>query len=123
MTRRHLALRSLLFDRFFYLPFEAPWENTKKMERPREKGTCNAALWQEPMSRSMQLHYTPVTAFSKTDLSLDRISSELDSYGSAMTNLKALIDVTASLDQNCLSFTKKKKRCSKKRSVCKNAVT
>ena len=41
---------------------------------------------QEPMSRSMQLHYIPVTAFSWADLFLDRISSELDSHGSAMTN-------------------------------------
>ena len=62
----------------------------------------------EPMSRSMQLHYIPVTAFSYTDLFLDRISSELDSHGSAMTNHKTLIDVTASLDRNCLSFTKEK---------------
>ena len=41
---------------------------------------------QEPMSRSMQLHYIPVTAFSWTDLFLDRISSEFDSHGSAITN-------------------------------------
>ena len=34
---------------------------------------------QEPMSRSMQLHYIPVTAFSQTDLFLDGISSKLDS--------------------------------------------
>ena len=60
------------------------------------------------MSRSMQLHYIPVTAFSQTDLFLDRISSELDSHRSAMTNLKTLIDVTASLDRNCFSFTKEK---------------
>ena len=60
------------------------------------------------MSKSMQLHYIPVTAFSSTDLFLDRISSELDSRGSAMTNHKILIDVTASLDRNCLSFTKEK---------------
>ena len=60
------------------------------------------------MSRSMQLHYIPVTAFSQTGLLLDRISSELDSHGSAMTNHKTLIDVTASLDRNCLSFTKEK---------------
>ena len=60
------------------------------------------------MSRSMQLHYVPVTAFSWTDLFLDRICSELDSRGSAMTNHKTLIDVTASLDRNCLSFTKEK---------------
>ena len=41
---------------------------------------------QEPMSRSMQLHYIPVTAFS--------LFWELDSHGSAMTNYKTLIDVT-----------------------------
>ena len=58
------------------------------------------------MSRSMQLHYIPVTAFSSYDLFLDRISSELDSNGSSMTNQKMLIDVTVSLDRNCLSFTK-----------------
>ena len=60
------------------------------------------------MSRIMQLHYISVTTFSLTDLFLDRISSELDSCGSAMTNHKTLIDVTASLDRNCLSFTKEK---------------
>ena len=42
------------------------------------------------MSRSMQLNYIPVTAFSFTDLVLDRISSELDSHASAMTNQKTL---------------------------------
>ena len=60
------------------------------------------------MSRSMQLHYIPVTAFSQNDLFLDRISSELDSHRSAMTKLKTLIDVTASLDRTCFSFTKEK---------------
>ena len=60
------------------------------------------------MSRSMQLHYIPVTVFSLTDLFLDRISSELDSHGSAMTNHMKLIDVTASLGRSCLSFTKEK---------------
>ena len=35
---------------------------------------------------------------------LQIISSELDSHGSA----KTLIDVTASLDRNCLSFAKEK---------------
>ena len=29
--------------------------------------------YQEPISRSMQLNYIPVTAFSSTDLFLDRI--------------------------------------------------
>ena len=37
---------------------------------------------QEPMSRSMQLNYIPFTAFSKTDLFLDRIYFEWDSHGS-----------------------------------------
>ena len=60
------------------------------------------------MSRSMQPHYIPVMAFSYTDLFLDRISLELDFHGSAMANHKTLIDVTASLDRNCLSFTKEK---------------
>ena len=63
------------------------------------------------MSRSMQLHYIPVMAFSWTNLFLDRISLQWDSRGSAKTNHKKLIDATASLDRNCLS-----------RSVCKNAV-
>ena len=31
---------------------------------------------QEPVSRSMQLHYISVTAFSETDLFLDRIYLE-----------------------------------------------
>ena len=60
------------------------------------------------MGWSMQLHYIPVTAFSYTDLFLERIYFEEDSRGSAITNHKTLIDVTASLDRNCLSFTKEK---------------
>ena len=60
------------------------------------------------MSRSIQLHYIPVTAFSWTDLFLDRISMEGDSRGNAMTNHKTLIDVTALLDRNCLFFTREK---------------
>ena len=56
----------------------------------------------------MQLHYIPVTAFSYPDLFLDRVSSELDSHKSAMTNHETLIDITASLDRNCLSLTKEK---------------
>ena len=60
------------------------------------------------MSRSMQLHYISVTAFSYTDLFLELISLEWDSRGSAMTNRKKVIDVTASLDRSCLSFTKEK---------------
>ena len=39
---------------------------------------------------------------------LDQISLEWDSHESALTNHKKLIDVTASLDQSCLSFTKEK---------------
>ena len=46
------------------------------------------------MNRSMQLHCIPITAFSLTDLFLDRISLEWDSLGSAMTNHKKLIGVT-----------------------------
>ena len=60
------------------------------------------------MSWSMQLNYIPAKAFSYTNLFLDRISLEWDSYGSAITNHNKLIDVTASLDRNCLSFTKEK---------------
>ena len=54
---------------------------------------------QEPMSRSMQHHYIPVTAFLETDLFLDRIPLKKDSGGSAMANHKKVIDVTASLGQ------------------------
>ena len=43
-----------------------------------------------------------------TGLFLDRIYFEWDSRGSAITNHKTLIDVTALLDWNCLSFTKEK---------------
>mgnify|MGYP007058648762 CR=1 FL=1 len=57
------------------------------------------------MSRSMQLHYIPFTAFFRERF---RISSGLDSHGSAMTNHKTLIDVTASLDRNYLSLKKEK---------------
>ena len=48
------------------------------------------------MSRGMQLHYIyiSVTAFTYTDLFLERISLERESRGSAMTNHKKLIDVT-----------------------------
>ena len=63
---------------------------------------------QETMSRSMQLNYIPVTAFSLTDLFLDRIYFEWDSRGSANTNHKTLIDANVSLDRNYLSFTKEK---------------
>ena len=54
------------------------------------------------MSRSMQLHYISATAFSSTDLFLDQIYFEWDSRGSATTNHKTLIDVTALLDRDCL---------------------
>ena len=50
----------------------------------------------------MRLHYIPVMAIS---LFLNRISLEGDSRGSAMTNNKKLIDVTASPGQICHSFT------------------
>ena len=60
------------------------------------------------MSRSMQPHYISVTAFSQTDLFLNRIYFDWDSRGSATTNHKTLNDVTALLDRNCLSFTKEK---------------
>ena len=60
------------------------------------------------MSSGMQLHYTSVTAFSYTDLFLERISLEWDSRASAMTNHKTLINVTASLDRSCFSFAKEK---------------
>ena len=73
------------------------------------------------MSRTMQVHYIPVIAFSLADLFLERISLEWDFHGSAMTSHKKLIDVSASLDQNCLSFTLEK--YTKNRSVCENAVT
>ena len=63
-------------------------------------------LSQELMSGITQFHYIPVTAFSLTDLLLEQISLEWDSRGSAMTNHKKLNDVTASLDRNCVTFTK-----------------
>ena len=62
----------------------------------------------EPMIKSMQLHYIPFTTSSEKDLFLDPISLEWDSRRSAMTNPKKLIDVTASLDRSCLSYTKEK---------------
>ena len=76
-------------------------------------------LLQVPMSRSIQLHYIPVTAFSYTDLFLDRISLEWDSRGSAMTNHKKLIwrHWTGS------AFLSQRERYTKNRSVCENAVT
>ena len=59
------------------------------------------------MSRSIQLHsnsYHDVVI----DLFLDGIFLEWDFRGGAMANHKKLIDVTASLDRNCVSFTKEK---------------
>jgi len=58
------------------------------------------------MSRHMQLHYIPTRRFYKPIYF--RISLELDSRGSAMTNHNKLIDVTASMVRNYLSFTKEK---------------
>jgi len=40
------------------------------------KKTTLRLCGEEPMSRSMQLYYIPVTAFSQTDLFLDRVSRE-----------------------------------------------
>ena len=54
------------------------------------------------MSRSMQLHYIPVTVFYRP------IYFQIEFPWSAMTNHKKLIDVIASLDQDCLSFAKEK---------------
>ena len=48
-------------------------------------GNLNGRI-QELMSRSIQLHSIPVTAFLWPNLFLDRISLERDSRGSAMTN-------------------------------------
>ena len=56
------------------------------------------------------------------DLLVDRIFQEWVSRGSAMTYQKKLIDVTASLGWNGLSFTKEKKY-TKNRSFCKYTVT
>ena len=56
---------------------------------------------QEPMSRSMQLTYIPVTVFSSTDFFLDRIS--MRQFGN--------------------TFLSQKKRYTKNRPVCKTAVT
>ena len=75
----------------------------------------------EPMSRSKQLHYVPVTAFSRTDSVTNRISLEWDSHSSAMTNSKKLINDIA--HWNGTAFVSRKKRRAKNRSVCKNAVT
>ena len=63
---------------------------------------------QDSMSRSMQLHYTSVTAFSKTDSFLNRIYFKWDSRGSVITNHKTLIDVTALLDRTAFLSQKEK---------------
>ena len=63
---------------------------------------------QELISRNMPLDYIPLTSFSYADLFLDRISLEWDSRAIVITNYKGEIDVTASLDRNCLSFTAEK---------------
>ena len=76
---------------------------------------------QDPTSKSTQLYKIPVTAFSYTDLFLDRISLEWDTRESAMIDHKKIIDVTASLNRNYFSFTKAK--MTSDRSVSKNAVT
>ena len=74
----------------------------------KEKWKKENIQQQEPISRNMQLKYIPVTAFPWNDLFLGRIHFEWDSRGSAITSHKTLIDVTASLDRNCLSLTKEK---------------
>ena len=83
--------------------------NEKKEENAtKEKWKKENIQQQEPISRNMQLKYIPVTAFSWNDLFLGRIHFEWDSRGSAITSHKTIIDVTASLDRNCLSLTKEK---------------
>ena len=49
---------------------------SEHVNTPKQELMTRSMQLQEPMSRSMQLHYIPVTAFSQTDLFLDRISSE-----------------------------------------------
>ena len=48
------------------------WGGRLKLNIMRVYGNQNGQN-QEPMNRSMQLHYNPVTAFSKMGLFLDRI--------------------------------------------------
>ena len=63
--------------------------------RSRRVGACNSTVFQS-------------RRFHRPIFFLDRISQEWDSRGSDMTNHKKLIDITASLDRNFLSFTKEK---------------
>ena len=70
---------------------------------------------------SKQLHYIPVTAFSCTDLFINRISLEWDSHDSARTNHKKLINVIGHWTGT--AFVSQKERRTENRSVCKNAVT
>ena len=74
------------------------------------------------MSRSMQLHYIPVEAFSLTDLYLDWISQEWDSSGSAMTNHKKLILISLCLWTKT-AFHSQKERHTKNRLVSNDALT
>ena len=51
------------------------------------------SISEEPMSRSMQLHYVPVTAFSLTDIFRSNLPGH-ETPMSVVTNHKKLIDVT-----------------------------
>ena len=104
MTNQMKGLRTIIqlkvdFKNFSFLPCSCIFRKVRyvwgHILYPHIQAICRtrAGRLLEPMSRSMQLHYIPITAFSWTDF-LDRISLDWDFHGSAMTNHKKLIDFT-----------------------------
>ena len=84
-------------------------EQTWNENRVKTKGGTGKARWENKVpGTNEQAHATPLYSYPVTALTLYRISLRCDSRGSAMTNHKKLIDVTPSLDRDCLPFTKEK---------------
>ena len=54
--------------------------NNNNNNNNKNNNNNNISIWQESMSRCMQLHNISIAAFSLTDLSLDPISLEWDSH-------------------------------------------
>ena len=88
-----------------------PLRDPKGMPLILTRGNMNAKRGQEPMSRSMQLHFISVTVFFiYRFIVLDQISQEWYSRGSAMTNHKKVI----SRHWTGTAFLSQKKRYTKK---------
>ena len=84
---------------------ELRWSWDRKVVDGVQKPTWDRIFY---VARSLWAGACNFTIFLSRRLFLNRIYFEWDSPGSAITNHKTLIDVTALLDRNCLSFTKEK---------------